>query len=133
PFPPFTEIDELGERYLVAHEASHGKWSGRYTTKRIKKAERQRFHSFVNAIEDIRCDRLSERQFGGFRAAKLHVRGRLRANHDASRAEKWDLVHAVGINAIYSFDVGLPPQGGQLAKDASTRLWPKLDRIANVA
>jgi hypothetical protein len=130
PFPPHSLIDDKASRYLIAHEASHAKWSGRYTTKQIKDSEKRRFHRFVNAVEDIRCDRLSEQQFLGYNEAKLHIRRLLRRNHQHTGG--WSLVDGVGLNSIYSFDIGMPVQGNDLVKEAATRLWPKIDRIGNV-
>lgn len=130
PIAPYRPIDALGLRYLVAHEASHIKWSSLYETKTIPDEHKMRFHRFVNAIEDLRVDRLSEIQFGGFHKAKVHVRKKLRAGH-GNHPQGWALWDAVGLNAIYAFDIGLAPEGTETAIEASTRLWPRLNRIAN--
>lgn len=130
PFEPHDEITDNGIRYLCAHEASHIKWSGLYTTTTIPDNLKELFHRFVNAIEDIRVDRLSARQFGTFDDIKHEFRIYCRAGHGTT-PEGWSLVDAVGLNAIFAFDVGEEPEGTAQAIEASTRLWPLLDRIGN--
>jgi flagellar biosynthesis GTPase FlhF len=131
PFKPYPPINAMGLLYCIGHEASHIKWSGLYKVKRIADADRKRFHRFVNAIEDIRVDRLSTRQYGGFREAQRHVRLTLREDMTRTKPEGMKLISAVSMNAIFSFDIGEQPFGSDLAKEVSIRLWPKLDRIAN--
>lgn len=133
PYPPHGALDEQTLLYVVAHEASHLKWSGLYETTLIPPALAKQFHRFVNAIEDIRVDRLSEREFGSFRAAKVYTDKRIRASYPAMKPEGWNLVDQVAMNAIYSFDIGLAPFGSVEGIARATGLWPRLSRIANTA
>lgn len=131
PFSPFSQIDDDAIRVLCAHESSHIKWSGLYTVKRIPTRQAGMFHRFVNAIEDIRVDRLSTRQFAGFGDAMVTWRLQMRAMH-GNHPQGWCLVDAVGMNAKFSLELGLDPEGTDLAQAASIRLWPRLTRIANL-
>lgn len=132
PFEPYSKVDDDGLRYCVSHEASHVKWSGLYETKLIPPDHAMAFHRFVNAVEDCRVDRLSIAEFGGFRESQLRVRRMIRRTEDATSPEGWGLVDAVAMNTIHAFEIGEPPRGDELAIKASKRLWPKLDRIANL-
>jgi hypothetical protein len=66
PWPPFEVISEDEMLVLIAHEAGHLVYSGKYDVPGVKPEEAPRFHRFVNACEDIRIERLLGKEFGGF-------------------------------------------------------------------
>lgn len=135
PLPPHDFLNDDDIMYLVAHEASHCNKSGLYDPDklRIPKGKQARFHRFVNAIEDVRVDRLSALEFGGFRPAKEQIDLRIRDFHLAeSHPEEWSLIDQIALNAIFSHDLGLEPFGSDEGKKLSAEVWPMIDRIANL-
>lgn len=64
PKPPFKAMCEDQMLMLTVHEASHINHSGGWITP--DDIDRKRFHMFVNAIEDIRIERLAEKELPGF-------------------------------------------------------------------
>lgn len=67
PWPPSDVITEDEMLVLVAHEAGHLRFSGLHTfADGMTNEDKVRFHRFVNAVEDIRIERMLGKEFGGF-------------------------------------------------------------------
>lgn len=64
PNPPFELLSEDDLLVLTVHEGSHLKFTGRYHTP--DGVDAQRFHRFINFLEDIRIERLIGAELPGF-------------------------------------------------------------------
>jgi hypothetical protein len=137
PMPPFENLNADEVLYLCAHEASHLNYSGEYTTKPEdvdvqNHDDAHRFHRFVNAVEDIRCDRLSADDFPGFWPLGVNLTEKCYKEMAKLNPEQWNLADQVGLNMIW-MSHGLAPIGTDDAKRISLEAWPEMSRVANCA
>lgn len=135
PFPPYAVLNEDEVLYLCAHEASHLNYSGRYdvpNSEFLNEEDKGRFHRFVNAVEDIRCDRLSAQEFPGFEPLRLATNTKIHAEHLKMSPEEWHPIDQVGMNLL-NIDSSLPTYGDPEAQRIAQEAWPQIDRVANSA
>lgn len=133
PFPPFDIVSDEDVTYLCTHEASHLNYSGMWDIPEkefLSDEDKARFHRFVNAVEDIRCDRLSAEEFPGFPNIAKNVDAKYHGELSKAHPEDWNFVDQVGINLIWK-DRGLPLLGKPDAQRIANEAWPEITRVAN--
>jgi hypothetical protein len=112
--------------YLICHEAWHLIASSRYDKpKEISKAQEGKFHRLVNAVEDIRIERLAMKRYPGFEAARdattKDIMAHLRRNIDGL-----DPVGQVGLDFILYEQTGKTL--GKQYGDKAIELFPLVNK-----
>ncbi|NDD55701.1 hypothetical protein EBZ39_17855, partial [bacterium] len=128
PRPPFNPMGEEQMLMLTVHEASHLNHSGGWITP--ADIDKRRFHMFVNAVEDIRIERLAEKELPGF--------GPLRRKYNAEAigeikdtAKGLGVVERVGLAYLtMEENVSIDFLGDDI-KQFCEDTWPEVSRIAN--
>lgn len=125
--PPKIIDDEtcLG---LIVHEAGHLNYTGGWKTP--SRIDKKRFHRFVNAIEDIRIERLSELEFPGFGPIRKRMNQEAAADWTTDELSGLHIVDLAGMMYLFKED-GLPLRGDPDLAKFVDRTWPEVTRIAN--
>jgi len=132
PVPPFDVMSPRDILFLIAHESGHLNFTGGWDVPDDWKLnKRMAFKGFLNAVEDIRIERLMGVQFPGFEEIRRPVNNSFLKFHEGSGGEDYAVWHQVGLNWIAIENNDKATIGHKESKKFAEDLWPEITRIAN--
>ena len=124
--------DEL--LFVITHEAGHLNYTGGYewpNSCKDNKRAKERFHRWINGGEDIRLERLTELEFGGFAPLRSKVYKRQLAQH-AKDFEGFNTLDQVIFGYMYmEHGLDLPGDISKMARKFVDKTWRVYTRACN--
>lgn len=121
---------------VIAHEAGHLEFTGKYIEpSEVRQAEKKQYFRWVNAIEDIRMERLVEKCFDGFRSLRLRDRQNIFMVLHAGKGSSYEPIDQACLGFM-AMDVDFPLSQLRLAPEIEeivVRRWEALENICNHA
>jgi hypothetical protein len=126
--PPNDVLTEDELLFLVVHEAGHLNWTGRWDCP--KDFDFDKWHLFINAVEDIREERLTVHDgFAGFQTYRMKVAPKFLGWHKKQDGTQYSLADQVWIN-WHCTEYGLEPDfGTDKAIEFAKKTWPVVDSL----
>lgn len=130
-FPPHEALTPEDVTFLVTHEAGHLNWTGGWNVPSGWSPSKTRaFKTFLNAVEDIRIERLQERDFPGFLAIRKKTNQRYLRHHEGM-VKDYSPADQAGFHWL-SLEADAPLEVTDAVQRIAAAEWPAVSRMCNL-